>query len=104
MLASFSAGVASISTVPAKGAGRSPDSQCIFFSSADDPMTTLFTVEAKLSARLSPCGRFRNQHIGRDAQALVQSSDHGQRQRTLAAQDFVDAVAFADDRLKIFDG
>lgn len=27
MLASFSAGVASISTVPAKGAGRSPDSQ-----------------------------------------------------------------------------
>lgn len=51
MLASFSAGVASISTVPAKGAGRSPDSQCIFFSSADDPMTTLFTVEAKLSAR-----------------------------------------------------
>lgn len=27
MQASFSAGVASISTVPAKGAGRSPDSQ-----------------------------------------------------------------------------
>ena len=34
----------------------------------------------------------------------MQSADHGQRQRALAVQDFVDAVAFADDRLKIFDG
>ena len=67
-------------------------------------MTTLFTVEAKLSVRRLPCRRFRNQHIGRDAQAFMQSTDHGQRQRALAAQDFVDAVAFANDRLKISDG
>lgn len=34
----------------------------------------------------------------------MQPADHGQRQRALAAQDFVDAVAFANHRLEIFNG
>ena len=34
----------------------------------------------------------------------MQSSDHGQRQRALAAQDFLDAVAFSVDRLHVLDG
>ena len=59
------------------------------------------SVEAKFSARWSPCSRLCNQHIGRDAQALVQSADHGQRQRTLAVQNFIDAVALANDRFHI---
>lgn len=50
-------------------------------------------LDSKLSVRCSPGNRLRNQHIGRDAQALVKSADHGQRQRALATQDFVDAVA-----------
>ncbi len=33
----------------------------------------------------------------------MQSADHGQRQRALAAQDFVNAVALAYDGLQIFD-
>lgn len=34
----------------------------------------------------------------------MQSADHGQRQRTFAVQDFVDAVALPNDRFKILDG
>lgn len=33
----------------------------------------------------------------------MQSADHGQRQRTLAVQNFIDAAALANDRLEIFD-
>jgi len=54
--------------------------------------------------RRSPCNRLRNQNLGRNAEALVESADHGQRQRAFAVEHFVDAIALANDWLKILDG
>lgn len=59
---------------------------------------------AELSARTLPCRRLCNQYVCWDAKVSVQFPDHGQSQWTLAVQDFVDTIAFANHRLKISDG
>ena len=47
---------------------------------------------------------FGDQDFCWDAQAAMEPADHGQCQRALAIEHFVDAVAPTNDRLKIFDG